>query len=115
VFRLLVDHDFNERIVRGVQSRAEIDAIFARDVGLDDEPDSALLAWAAAQDRIVLSHDLQTMPAFAIARVRSRQTMPELILVPQEVRIGKAIEEITTVALCSDPSEWRDMIVYIPL
>jgi predicted nuclease of predicted toxin-antitoxin system len=115
VFRLLVDHDFNERIFRGVKSRTEIDAIFARDVGLDDEPDSALLAWAADQDRIVLSHDLQTMPAFAIARVRSRQSMPGLILVPQEVRIGKAIEEITTVALCSDPSEWRDMIVYIPL
>ena len=115
MFRFLVDHDFNERILRGVQSRAEIDAIFARDVGLDDEPDSALLAWAAAKDRIVLSHDLQTMPAFAIARVRSRQTMPGLILVPQEVRIGKAIEEMTTVARCSDPSEWRDMIVYIPL
>lgn len=114
VFRLLVDHDFNERILRGVQSRAEIDAIFARDVGLNDEPDSALLAWAAAQD-IVLSSDLQTMPAFAIARVRSRQTMPGLILVPREVRISKAIEEITTVALCSDPTEWRDMIVYIPL
>ena len=115
MFRLLVDHDFNERILRGVQSRAEIDAIFARAVGLDDEPDSALLAWAATQERIVISHDLQTMPAFAIARVRSQQTMPGLILVPQEVRIGKAIEEITTVALCSDPSEWRDMIVYIPL
>ena len=55
MFRLLVDHDFNERILRGVQSRAEIDAIFARAVGLDDEPDSALLAWAATQERIVLS------------------------------------------------------------
>lgn len=39
--------------------------------------------------------------------------MPGLILVPQELRIGKAIEELTMVVLCSDQTEWRDMIVYI--
>jgi len=41
--------------------------------------------------------------------------MPGLILVPQELRIGKAIEELTMVVLCSDQTEWRDMIIYIPL
>jgi len=102
VFRLLVDHDFNERILRGVQSRGEVDVVLARAVNLEDKPDSALLAWSAAEDRIVVSHDLQTMPAFAIAGVRSGQKMPGLILVPQEVRIGKAIEELTTIVLSSD-------------
>jgi len=65
VFRLLVDHDFNERILQGVQSRAEINAVLARTVGLEDKPDAALLGWAADENRIVLSHDLQTMPGFA--------------------------------------------------
>lgn len=115
MLRLLVDHDFNERILRGVQSRAEVDALLARAVDLQDKPDAVLLAWAAAEDRIVLSHDLETMPRFVIARVRGGETMPGLILVPQDLRIGRAIEELTLVALCSDPSEWRDMIVYIPL
>ena len=115
MFRLLVDHDFNERILRGVQSRGEVDVVLARAVNLEDKPDSALLAWSAAEDRIVVSHDLQTMPAFAIARVSSGQKMPGLILVPQEVRIGKAIEELTTIVLCSDQAEWQDMIVYVPL
>jgi hypothetical protein len=55
------------------------------------------------------------MGAFAIPRVRGAQTMPGLILVPQEVPIGQAIEELTMVALCSGQPEWRDMIVYIPL
>lgn len=115
MLRLLIDHDFNERILRGVQSRAEIDAVVARAVGLEDKPDPALLAWAAAEDRVLLSHDLQTMPSFAISRVRDGETMPGLILVPQQLRIGQAIEELTMVALCSDQSEWRNMIVYIPL
>ena len=115
MFRLLVDHDFNERILQGVQSRAEINAVLARTVGLEDKPDAALLGWAADENRIVLSHDLQTMPGFAIARLRGGQTMPGLILVPQELRIGKAIEELTMVVLCGDQTEWRDMIIYIPL
>ena len=55
------------------------------------------------------------MPGFAFARLRGGQTMPGLILVPQELRIGKAIEELTMVVLCSDQTEWRDMIIYIPL
>jgi len=115
VFRLLVDHDFNERVLRGVQSRGEVDVVLARAVNLDDRPDSELLAWAAAEERILLSHDVQTMPAFAIGRVRSGQEMPGLILVPQELGIGKAIEELTMIVLCSDQVEWRDMIVYVPL
>ena len=115
MLRLLVDHDFNERILRGVQSRAEVDAVVARAVGMEDKPDPALLSWAAAEDRIALSHDLQTMPGFAIARVRRGETMPGLILVPQQLRINHAIEELTMVVLCSDQSEWRAMIVYLPL
>jgi hypothetical protein len=115
VLRFLIDHDFNERILRGVRSRADIDAVLARAVGLDDKPDPQLLSWAAAENRILVSHDLQTMPRFAIARVRGGESMPGLILVPQDLRIGEAIEELTMIARCSDQTEWGDMIVYIPL
>jgi predicted nuclease of predicted toxin-antitoxin system len=115
VLRLLVDHDFNQRILRGVQSRAEVDVVLARAVNLQDKPDAVLLAWAAAEDRIVLSHDLETMPSFAVVRVRNGETMPGLILIPQDLRIGKAIEELTMIAVCSDQSEWRNTINYVPL
>jgi hypothetical protein len=115
VLRFLIDHDFNERILRGVQSRVEVDAVLARAVGLDHKPDPELLSWAGAENRILVSHDLQTMPRFAIARVHGGESMPGLILVPQDLRIGKAIEELTMIALCSGQTEWRDMIVYIPL
>ena len=115
MLRFLIDHDFNERILRGVRSRADIDAVLARAVGLDHKPDPQLLSWAAAENRILVSHDLQTMPRFAIARVRGGASMPGLILVPQDLRIGEAIEELTMIALCSGQTEWRDMIVYIPL
>ena len=114
MLRLLIHHDFNERILRGVRLRVEVDAVLARAVGLAHKPDPELLSWAGAENRILVSHDLQTMPRFAIARVRGGESMPGLILVPQELRIGKAIEELTMIALCSGQTEWRDMIVYIP-
>jgi hypothetical protein len=110
-----MDHDFNERILRGLRSRAAVDAVLARAVGLAHKPDPELLSWAAVEGRILVSHDLQTMPRFAIARVRSGKSMPGLILVPQELGIGKAVEELTMIALCSGQAEWRDMIAYIPL
>jgi predicted nuclease of predicted toxin-antitoxin system len=115
VLRFLIDHDFNERILRGLRSRAELDAVLARTAGLAHKPDPVLLSWAAAENRILISHDLQTMPGFAIARVRNGDAMRGLILVPQDLPIGKAIEELTMIALCSDQIEWQDMIVYIPL
>jgi predicted nuclease of predicted toxin-antitoxin system len=115
VLRFLIDHDFNERILRGVRSRVEVDAVLARAVGLAHKPDPQLLFWAAAENRILVSHDLQTMPRFAITRVRNGESMPGLILVPQDLPIGRAIEELTMIALCSGQTEWRDMIVYIPI
>lgn len=75
MLRFLIDHDFNERILRGLRSRAELDAVLARTAGLAHKPDPVLLSWAAAENRILISHDLQTMPGFAIARVRNGDAM----------------------------------------
>jgi predicted nuclease of predicted toxin-antitoxin system len=115
VLRFLIDHDFNERVLRGVRSRAKVDAVPARTVGLAHKSDPELLSWAAAENRILVSHDIQTMPRFAIARVRAGESMPGLILVPQDLRIGKAIEELATIVQCSSQTEWQDLIVYVPL
>ena len=46
---LLIDHDFNERILRGLKSRVKIDAVRTRAVGLAHKPDPGLLSWAAGQ------------------------------------------------------------------
>ena len=113
---LLIDHDFNDRILHGLRLRVpKLDAVVARTIGFEQTPDVALLAWAAAEKRIVLSHDVQTMPGFAIARVRRGDPMPGLVVVPQRVPIGQAVEELTMLVLCSDQSEWQNLIIYLPL
>jgi predicted nuclease of predicted toxin-antitoxin system len=64
MLRLLIDQNFNQRILRGLVERIpELDAVTAQGVGLSEAPDSELLSWAAAQGRILLIHDLQTIPS----------------------------------------------------
>jgi hypothetical protein len=54
--RFLTDEDFDNDILRGVVRRLpELDAVRVQDVGLIEEPDPAILEWAAAQERIVFT------------------------------------------------------------
>ena len=70
MLQLLADVNFNGDIVRGLLLRQPDFAIVrAQDVGLDREEDPSVLAWAAENERIVVTHDRATMPDFAYNRV----------------------------------------------
>jgi predicted nuclease of predicted toxin-antitoxin system len=71
--RFLADHDLNELIAAGVLRREPaLEFIRLRDVGLSDRPDAEVLAFAAANGFLLVSHDVNTMPAAAYARVTAR-------------------------------------------
>ena len=63
MLRLLSDEDFNGNVVAGVRrSYPEIDVVRAQDVGLSGQEDPDVLAWAAEQNRILLTNDKRTIP-----------------------------------------------------
>ena len=72
-----------------------------------------LLAWAAANDRVVITHDLDTMPRDALARVEAGLPMGGVIAILQPYSIGKAAEELTLLAHCSRAGEWAGRIAYL--
>lgn len=82
MIRFLADQDFNERILKGL-SRADpaIDLIRARQIGLAAAGDRLILERAAAEDRVLATHDRQTMVAFAQERVATGKQMPGVLLV----------------------------------
>jgi predicted nuclease of predicted toxin-antitoxin system len=93
--RFLADHDFDERIARGLVSKEPaIDLVRARDLGLQRAADDAVLAFAASDNRVVVSHDIHTMTAAAIARIVAGSPMAGLIIVPQRAKIGPFIDEL---------------------
>lgn len=63
--------------VRGLLRRhPTIDIVRAQDVDLAGVSDPMLLAWAAEEHRILLTHDISTMPGFVCARVAARLRIP---------------------------------------
>lgn len=113
--RLLVDENFNYRIVRGlVRRKPELDIVSVHEAGLSGTSDAEVLAWAATEQRVVLTHDVSTMNRDAIQRVEAGLSMPGVIECPRSVPIGMAIEDLLLIAECSLAGEWRDTILYLP-
>jgi predicted nuclease of predicted toxin-antitoxin system len=116
MLRLLFDENMNQRIVRGLMWHVpSLDYMVAPDVGLQGREDPHVLAWAAEEQRILITHDLKTIPRFAYERVSTHQAMPGVIAVPDTLPIGQAIEGLTIIVECSAQSEWENQVVHLPL
>ena len=113
---LLIDENLNQRILRGLRRAVpHLDYVIAQNVGLKGVPDPRLLEWAAAQNRILVTHDLNTIPRHSYERVRNGQAMPGVIAVPDTLSIGQAIEDLTVIVECSQANELESFVLYLPL
>lgn len=113
---LLADENFNGHIISGLRRRLNtIDIRTAVEAGLSGQSDSRVLATGAAMQRVLLTHDRRTIPAFAMERVQRGETMSGVILVPLHLPVGAAIDEILLIAECSVPADWDGQIRTLPL
>ena len=115
-FKFLADENFESAILRGLFRRnSQIDIVRVQDVALMAIEDPIILDWAAHHDRIVLTHDLRTMPDFAYQRVAQMQKMPGLIVMRPDIRIGTAIDDIFLIIECMSPDELNNGVLRLPL
>ena len=113
---LAADENFNGNIVRGLlRHQPMLDLVRIQDVGLSGAEDSVVLAWAAQEGRILLTHDVSTITRYAYDRVQASQPMPGVFEVSRDLAIGRAIEEILLLAECSLEREWEGQVRYLPL
>lgn len=114
--RFLADENFHGDITRGLlRAASDLDLVRVQDVGLQHASDLEILDWAAKEDRIVLTHDRQTMPAFAFQRLTQGRQMSGLFVLDDAMGIGQAIEELRLAIECSAAGEWQGLVVYFPL
>jgi hypothetical protein len=78
-------------------------------------PDPDILARAAAEGRIVLTHDRNTMTGFASTRVHAGQPMPGLFVVDRQASFAQVLGDLELMAGASEMDEWPDRIVFVPL
>jgi len=86
-----------------------------QDIGLLSASDAEILEAAATDGRILLTHDAKTMPMHAYDRVRAGEPLPGMIVCPQSLEIGRAIEELSLLTEYSEEGEWENRVVYLPL
>ena len=116
MLRMLADENFNNNIVRGLRRRArDIDIARVQDVGLSGADDPTVLAWAAQSQRVLLTHDVSTITAFAYERARKGKPMPGVFEVSRRVPLNVAIEDIHLLCTCSEEGEWEGQVRYLPL
>ena len=93
MLRLLSDEDVNGAIVEGLLLHGEgLDLVRAVDVGLGHTPDERILEWAAAEGRVLITGDVNTMVGFAWNRVRQKQPMPGVLPCVEQGASGKSLK-----------------------
>ena len=116
MLNLLTDENFNGDIVRGLLLRQpNLDLLRVQDIGLREVDDPAILAWAASNERILLTHDRATMPDFAYNRLVKGEPMAGMFVVNDRMPIRQAIDELSLLADCSQQAEWKDIVLYLPM
>ena len=86
-----------------------------QDVGLTGVDDPSLLAWAAAEDRVLITHDVSTLTACAYGRTASGKYMPGVLEVSRSVPLAVVIGDILLLSECSHEGEWEGQVRYLPL
>ena len=116
MLRLLADENFNDEIVRGLLLRQPgLDLVRVPDVGLAGADDPDILAWAAENNRIVLTYDRATMSDYAYERVAAGEGMAGVFILNDRFPVGRAINEILLMDACSEQAEWNGRAVHVPL
>ena len=101
------DADLNQNIVAGVLRReAAINFQTALAAELEGLPDEKVLELAGKEQRILVSRDRRTMPLhFADFIVNVKKTSYGDLIVPQDILIAEAIDNIISIWLVSDVEE----------
>ena len=74
-----------------------------------------VLAWAAQEERIVVTHDVSTFSVSAYERIAAGLAMPGVIEIPETVPMAVIIDELILIAGASEPAEWANTVRYLPL
>lgn len=116
MLRLASDADVSGDVIRGLRRRLpEIDLVRAQDVLAQRTPDPEVLAWAAVENRVLLTNDRNTMIGFASQRLTRGEPMPGIIAMTNQQSIGSAIDDILLVVECMSEEEIRNQaVVFLP-
>ena len=112
--KFLVDENIEQYVLDGLRMRVPtVDAVSVGEVGLQATDDRTILQWAAKEERVVVSHDVNTMKPYAEDRVAAGLPMPGLLLALPNIPIRRIIETLVDIELYSLEGEWDSRVEYV--
>jgi|CXWL01.1.fsa_nt_gi hypothetical protein len=115
MLKLLLDQDFDHDIIRGLCQRIpELNYTTAYALGLSDAPDPQLLLRAAAEGRILLTHDELSMPGHFFALINSGETLEGVVIVPRRLSMREVIDDLYLIVNCTSHEDWKDNYRVLP-
>jgi hypothetical protein len=113
--RFQADADFNQTILwAAIRKEPTLDFLTAMQGGLIGLRDPIVIAKAAESERILVTHDKRTMPRH-FAQFVAHNSSPGLLIVPQWLPIGAAIEDLLLIHGATEMEDWLSRIAYLPL
>jgi hypothetical protein len=111
----LTDENLKRAIVHGLLlRRPDLDIVRVQDVGLRTMDDAAILAWAADNGRVLLTHDASTISAPAYERVERGEGMPGILVVRAALSVGASIRGILLMLERVPDPAWEGLVRYVP-
>jgi hypothetical protein len=116
VIRFLADACLADYIVSGCLRREPaMDFKSAPAADLQGKTDLEVLSVAAQEGRILVTQDIRTMPEHFATFLQRSHHSPGVILIPQTISAATAIDSLILIWAVTEPEEWVDRIVRLPL
>ncbi len=112
--RFQADADLRQAIVTGtIRREPRLDFRSANDAGLEGIKDPEVLALAARDNRVLVTHDRKTMP-IEFGQFITLQTSAGVLILSQNLPIGESIDAIILIWEASTAEEWTNQIMTFP-
>lgn len=117
MLNILLDENFNGNILRALLlKKPDLDYLRVQDIPqLYSQDDPDVLEWAAKYKRVLFTHDVNTIPAFAYDRVKNGLPMSGVFEVSQTASIGDIVDDMLLVIEAFEEGDWDNHVSYIPL
>lgn len=114
--KFLADENLRRSIPLGVRLREpSVDFLTARECGTLGLSDPAILAIHSREGRVLVSSDSDTMVGFFYDLVETGTFCPGLIIIPQDLPDGEAIDELLMIWSASRPDDLSNQVAWLPL
>lgn len=113
---LLADENLDGPVIDALRrANPQLDLVRVQDTHLYQKDDPTILAWAADQNRVLLTHDFKTMPDFVRERFEQNLLVSGIIFIPKSLPVNQVVEELLIALGATNDNEWQDVMLYLPL